>query len=68
MIPVHFSQLQLNRGLNTVISPRIKSTGEIRTRDRKFQAFGVEHSNHYSIETKRVDMQHVNCGLNRDKM
>ena len=38
----------------TVIASRIKSAGGIRTRDRKYQAFGFECSNHYTNETRRL--------------
>ena len=65
MIPARFSQIELN----TAIASRVKSAGGIRTRDRKFPAFGVDHSNHYSIETRHSKQRNanVNSGLNRDK-
>ena len=59
MIPACFSQIELNRELNTVMVPRVKSAGGIRTRDRKFQAFEVERSNHYSIDTRHLKYWHA---------
>ena len=61
MIPVRFSQLDLNRELNTVVASRVKSTGGIRIRDRKFQEFGVERSNYYSIETRHLKRWYATC-------
>ena len=61
MIPARFSQLELNRELNTVIVSRVKSAGGIRTRHRKFQAIEVERSNHYSIETRHLKRWYATC-------
>ena len=61
MIPVRFSQLELNRELNAVIASRVKNTNGIRTRDRKFQAFEIERSNHYSIETRHLTRWYTTC-------
>ena len=62
MIPVRFSQLELNRELNTVVASHdVKSTGGIRIRDSKFQEFGVERSNHYSIETRHLKRWYATC-------
>ena len=63
MIPVRFSQLELNREreLNTAMASRVKSTGGIRIRDRKFQEFGVERSNNYSIETRHLKRWYATC-------
>ena len=44
-----------------VIASRIKSAGGIRTRDRKFQAFGVERPNHYAIETRHLKRWYATC-------
>ena len=43
------------------MASHVKSTGEIRTQDRKFMAFGVEHSNHYSIETRHLKRWYATC-------
>ena len=61
MIPVRFSQLELNRELNTAVASRVKSTGGIRIRDRMFQEFGVVRSNHYSIETRHLKRWYATC-------
>ena len=56
-----FFSIRVKLELNTAIASRVKSAGGIRTRDRKFQAIGVDRSNHYSIETRHSKRWYATC-------
>ena len=58
MIPARFFSIRVKKSYS---ASRIKSVVEIRTRDRKFLAFGVERSNHYTIETRYLKRWYATC-------